>query len=171
MIAVDSKCGGEVKVFMDVVRPDPRLIIMGSGLIAQAVARYARDCGFQVIVVDDAETAKEENFPGATLVNDPYPDSLKRVEVRSSDYVAVLHGETPFELAALRHAAEARPAYIGLLGSANKARKHREQLAKEGFDGKVLDAIHGPIGIEIHAETPEEIAVSILAEIIREKRG
>jgi xanthine dehydrogenase accessory factor len=171
MIPIDSKCGGEVKVFMDVVKPDPRLIIMGSGLIAQAVARYARDCGFQVIVVDDAETAKEENFPGATLVNDPYPDSLKRVEVRSSDYVAVLHGETPFELAALRHAAEARPAYIGILGSANKARKHREQLAKEGFDGKVLDAIHGPIGIEINAETPEEIAVSILAEIIREKRG
>lgn len=171
MIPIDSKCGGEVKVFMDVVKPDPRLIIMGSGLIAQAVARYARDCGFQVIVVDDAETAKEENFPGVTLVNDPYPDSLKRVDVRPSDYVAVLHGETPFELAALRHAVEARPAYVGLLGSANKARKHREQLAKEGFDGKVLDAIHGPIGLEINAETPEEIAVSIVAEIIREKRG
>jgi xanthine dehydrogenase accessory factor len=171
MIAVDSKCGGEVKIFMDIINPDPRLIIMGSGLIAQAVARYARDCGFQVIVVDDSKTAKEENFPGATLVNDPYPDSLRRVEVRSSDYVAVLHGETPFELAALRHAAEARPTYIGLLGSANKARRHREQLAKEGLDGKVLDAIHGPIGLEINAETPEEIAVSIVAEMIKEKRG
>ncbi len=171
MIAVDSKCGGEVKIFMDVIKPDPRLIIAGSGLIAQAVARYARDCGFQVIVVDDADTAREENFPGVTLVNDPYPASLGEVEVRASDYFAVLHGETPFELAALRYAARARPAYIGLLGSANKARRHREQLAKEGLDRGVLDAIHGPVGLDIGAETPEEIAVSIVAEMIKEKRG
>jgi xanthine dehydrogenase accessory factor len=123
------------------------------------------------MVVDDAETAKEENFPGVTLINDPYPDSLKKVDIRPSDYVAVFHGETPFELAALRHAAKARPAYIGLLGSANKARKHKEQLKKEGLDGKVLDAIHGPIGLDINAETPEEISISIVAEIIQKKRG
>jgi len=124
-----------------------------------------------VIVVDDADTAREENFPGVTLVNDPYPASLGEVEVRASDYFAVLHGETPFELAALRYAARARPAYIGLLGSANKARRHREQLAKEGLDRGVLDAIHGPVGLDIGAETPEEIAVSIVAEMIKEKRG
>jgi xanthine dehydrogenase accessory factor len=170
MIAIDSKCGGEVKIFMDIIKPDPRLIIMGSGWIAQAVARYAKDCGFEVIVVDDAPTAKQEYFPGMKVISGKYPESLQMVEVRPSDYVAVLHGETPFELAALRHAAKAKPAYIGLLGSGNKARKHKEQLKSEGFDEKVLDAMYAPIGLEVGAQTPEEIGVSIVAEMIKRKR-
>jgi xanthine dehydrogenase accessory factor len=171
MIAIDSKCGGEVKIFMDIVKPDPRLVIMGSGWIAQAVARYAKECNFEVIVIDDASTARQELFPGMTVVNGKYPGSLAGVEVRPSDFVAVLHGETDFELAALRHAVKAKPAYIGLLGSGNKAKKHREQLKSEGFDGKVLDAMYAPIGLDINAETPEEIGVSIVAEMIKRKRG
>jgi xanthine dehydrogenase accessory factor len=171
MIAIDSKCGGEIKIFMDIVKPDPLLIIMGSGWIAQAVAQYAKNCGFEIIVVDDAATAKQEYFPGMMVVNGKYPESLAGVEIRHSDFVAVLHGETQFELAALRQAVKARPAYIGLLGSANKARKHKEQLKSEGFDEKVLEAIHVPIGVDINAETPEEIGVSIVAEMIRVKRS
>jgi xanthine dehydrogenase accessory factor len=171
MIAIDSKCGGEVKIFMDIIKPEPRLIIMGSGWIAQAAARYAKDCGFKVTVIDDAGTATKDNFPGNTVVNGKYPESLSGVEIRPSDFVAVLHGETQFELAALRHAVKARPAYVGLLGSANKAKKHVEQLKSEGLDEKVLEAMHAPIGIDIKAETPEEIGVSIVAEMIRVKRG
>lgn len=171
MIPIDSKCGGEVKIFMDVVKPEPRLIIMGSGWIAQSVARYAKECGFEVIVVDDADTARQELFPGATIVNGKYPESLAGVEVRPSDFVAVLHGETPFEMAALRHAFKAKATYVGLLGSGNKAKKHREQLKGEGFDEKLLEAMCAPIGLDISAETPEEIGVSIVAEMIKKKRG
>jgi xanthine dehydrogenase accessory factor len=171
MIAIDSKCGGEVKIFMDVLKPEPRLIIMGSGWIAQATARYAKDCGFEVTVVDDADTARRESFPGMTIVDGKYPESLRDVEIRPSDFVAVLHGETSFELAALRHAIKAQPTYIGLLGSANKARRHMEQLRSEGLDEKMLKAMHAPIGIDINAETPEEIGVSIIAEMIQVKRS
>jgi xanthine dehydrogenase accessory factor len=159
-----------VKVFMDIVRPEPRLFVFGSGWIAQSAARYARDCGFEVTVVDDAETATEKNFPGMTMVSGKYPESLAGVGIRQSDFVAILHGETPFELAALRHAARARPAYIGLLGSANKARRHKEQLESEGFDPKFLDTMHAPIGLSIGAETPQEIGISIVAEMIATKR-
>jgi len=171
MISVNSKCGGEVKIFMDVLKPEPRLIIMGSGLIAQAVARYSKDCGFHVTVVDDADTATADNFYGVELVNDAYPESLTKINIRPSDYVAMLHGETDFELAGLRHAVKARPAFIGLLGSRNKAKEHKRQLKKEGHDTTIVDAIKGPIGLEIDAETPEEIAVSIVAELIKVKRG
>ena len=171
MIPVNSKCGGEVKIFMDVLKPEPRLIIMGSGLIAQAVARYSRDCGFHVTVVDDADTATAEYFSGVELVNDAYPESLTKVKIRLSDYVAMLHGETEFELAGLRHAVKARPAFIGLLGSRNKAKEHKRQLKEESHDPETVDAIKGPIGLEIDAETPEEIAVSIVAELIKVKRG
>ena len=155
MIPVNSKCGGEVKIFMDVLKPEPRLIIMGSGLIAQAVARYSIDCGFHVTVVDDADTATADNFPGVELVNDAYPESLTKVNIRPSDYVAMLHGETDF----------------GLLGSGNKAKEHKRHLKEEGYDPETVDAIKGPIGLEIDAETPEEIAVSIVAELIEVRRG
>ena len=140
-------------------------------MIAQAVARYSRDCGFHVTVVDDADTATADNFPGVELVNDAYPESLTEANIRPSDYVAMLHGETEFELAGLRHAVKARPAFIGLLGSRNKAKEHKNQLKEEGYDPETVDTIKGPIGLDIFAETPEEIAVSIVAEIIKVKRG
>jgi xanthine dehydrogenase accessory factor len=171
MIPVNSKCGGEVKLFMDLIKPDPRLIILGSGLIAQAVARYAKDCGFTVIVVDDAKTATAENFPDIILVNSKYPESLRSIDIRTSDYVAMLHGETEFEINGLRYAVVANPAYIGVLGSRNKRREHIKQLKSEGYSDEIVDRIKGPIGLEIDAETPEEIAVSIVAELIQRKRG
>jgi xanthine dehydrogenase accessory factor len=171
MILVDSKCGGEVKIFMDIIKPDPRLIIMGSGWIAQAVARYANDCGFEVFIVDDAKTAIQENFPGMTVINDLYPESLKKVEIKPSDYVALLHGETSFELDGLRHAVNKKPAYIGLLGSKNKLKEHKKQLYAEGFDADLVSIIKGPIGLNINAETPEEIGISIAAELIQKKRA
>ena len=171
MISVDSKCGGEVKIFMDPIYPDPRLVIMGSGLIAQFVARYAQDCGFTVIIVDDAETATQENFPEMKIHDKPYPESLKGVDIRHSDYVAMLHGETDFEINGLRKAVKAMPAYIGLLGSRNKRKEHVKQLKEEGLPEKMVEKIKGPIGLEIEAETPEEIAISIVAELIQQKRG
>ena len=171
MIPVDSKCGGEVKIFMDPIIPDPRLVIMGSGLIAQAVARYALECGFSIIIIDDADTATKDNFPEMTLVNSAYPESLKSIQIRPSDYVAMLHGETDFEIEGLRYAVEAKPAYIGLLGSRNKQKEHVKQLKSEGLDPDAVENIKGPIGIEIAAETPEEIAISIVAELIQQKRG
>ena len=171
MIPVDSKCGGEVKIFMDPINPDPRLVIMGSGLIAQAVARYAVDCGFTVIIIDDEDTATEENFPEMTVVDSTYPESLQSVQIRPSDYVAMLHGETDFEIDGLRYAVNANPAYIGLLGSRNKRKEHVKQLKSEGLDTEAVEKIKGPIGLEIEAETPEEIAISIVAELIQQKRG
>ena len=171
MIPIDSKCGGEVKIFMDPIVPDPRLIIMGSGGIAQSTAKFAHECGFEVIVVDDSDTANFENFPYATIINEAFPDSLKALNIRRSDLVAMLHGETAFELSGLRKAILSNPRYIGLLGSKNKVSEHKKTLKEEGFDQKIVDSIKGPIGIEIGAETPEEIGISIVAELIKVRYG
>jgi xanthine dehydrogenase accessory factor len=171
VIQVNSKCGGEVKVFMDLIKPEPRLIILGSGLIAQAVARYAKDCSFEVIVIDDAKTARKENFKDILLFKDKYPDSLKNLDIKPSDYLAILHGETEFEIAGLRFAVEQNPAYIGLLGSKNKRKSLVNQLLKEGFKVEEVEKIKGPIGINIKAKTPEEIGVSIIAELIQLKNS
>ena len=170
-VAVDSKCGGEVTIFLDVIKPDPRLIVVGSGHIGKPVADLADFVGFEVIVIDDAETATEERFPNAIAVlSGPFEEELERLEIRPSDFVAIVHGETDYELAALRRVLSVGPAYVGLLGSRNKAREHRKLLLSEGYPEEALDGISAPIGVDIAAETPEEIAVSIVAELIEAKR-
>ncbi len=168
----DSKCGGEVRIFLDVIKPDPRLIVVGSGHIGMPVAEFAHRVGFEVIVVDDAKTSTRERFPHAKeILSGPIEEELGRLKVMPSDFVAIVHGATGVELAALRSFLPQGPAYIGLLGSRNKEREHKKQLKSEGFPEEAVDRIKGPIGLEIGAETPEEIAVSIVAELIKAKRG
>ncbi len=170
-IPVDSKCGGEVKIFLDVITPEPRVIIAGSGHIGKPVADLAHIAGFEVVVIDDAVTATLKRFPFAqSIYTGPFEEELKRVEVRHADLTVVVHGETDHELAALRSFLRRRPAYIGLLGSRNKAAEHRRQLLAEGFPRKDVEKISTPIGIDIGAETPEEIAISIVAELIEARR-
>ncbi len=170
-IAVDSKCGGEVKVFLDVIKPDPRLIVVGSGHIGKPLADLAYAVGFEVVVVDDAETATPERFPHARCIHSgPYSKELELVDVKPSDFVAVVHGETDHEIAALRRFLSLGSAYIGLLGSRNKAAKHKRQLIAEGFPEDEVEKIRAPIGLSIDAETPGEIAVSIVAELIEARR-
>jgi xanthine dehydrogenase accessory factor len=159
-----------VKIFLDVIKPDPRLIIIGSGHIAKPLADYAYRIGFKVVVVDDAKTATPERFPTAEIHTGPFEDEIEKVEIRPSDFVAIVHGETGIELTALRSVLGKKPAYIGLLGSSHKASEHKGQLLAEGFKSSLVEAIRAPIGLDIGAETPEEIAVSIVAELIQMKR-
>jgi xanthine dehydrogenase accessory factor len=169
-ISIDSKCGGEVKIFLDPIKPDPRLIVIGSGSIAQALAELANKTGFKVILIDDAETATEENFPYAKIKNGSFREMLNQLEVKPSDFVAIVHGETDYELVTLRRILPMNPAYIGLLGSRNKYTEHTEKLVAEGHPAERVQRIKGPIGLDIGAETPEEIAISIIAELIKERQ-
>lgn len=170
-IAVNSKCGGEVKIFLDVIKPEPRLIVIGSGHVAKPLAELANMVGFEVIVVDDADTATRGRFPTTKeIYSGPFEEELGRVKARHSDFVAIVHGETDHEIPALKSMLRCGPAYIGLLGSMNKIAEHKRQLLEEGFDREELQAIRAPIGLEIGAETPEEIAVSIVAELIGVRR-
>lgn len=170
-VPVNSKCGGEVKVFLDVVKPDHRLIIVGSGHIGKPLADVAHIVGFEVILIDEAATATRERFPHAKqILSGPFNEELERVDARPSDLVAIVHGETDHELPALRRFLPLKPAYIGLLGSKNKAAEHGRQLLSEGFSREDVERIHAPIGLEIGAVTPQEIAVSIVAELIEARR-
>jgi len=170
-VAVDSRCGGEVSVFLDVIKPDPRLVVVGSGHIGKPLAELAHTVGFEVVVVDDAVTTTPERFPQARrLYSGPFDEELARIDVRPYDFVAIVHGETGHEISALRHFLPQRPTYIGLLGSRNKAAEHKKQLIAEGRALEEVDRIRAPIGVDIGAETPEEIAISIVAELIEARR-
>ena len=169
-VSVDSKCGGEATIFLDVIKPNPRIIMVGSGHIAKPLGDLVHMTGFELIVIDDAVTATSERFPNAQILNGDYKESLESVKVYPSDLAVIVHGETEHELAALRRFLPEGLSYIGLLGSRNKAKEHKKQLTEEGFDPSMFKALSSPLGLEIGAETPEEIAVSIIAELIKARR-
>ena len=166
-------CGGETTVFVDVVEPKPKLVIVGSGHVALPTYHLANFLNFNVIVVDNnRETLTKKRFPDAKLIFDRnFTRALKKVKVDCNTYVAVLHGDPNYDLAAVRRFVREQVAYIGLLGSEKKARKLKEILRRDGVSKKSLGKIRAPIGLEIKAQTPEEIAVSIAAELIKKMRS
>jgi len=165
-------CGGEVEVFIDVMEPKPKLIIIGAGHVAKPLATFATHLGFDIVVVDDNEKlASKEQFPMAKeIIAGEYKEILDRVNVSQRDFVVIVHGEPEHDYLALEKMIRKKPFYIGLMGSKTKVNKLLERLKKEGVKDEELKLLHAPIGLDIGAQTPEEIAISILAEIIAEKR-
>ena len=165
-------CGGEITIFIDAIEPKPRLIIIGSGHVGYPLAKLADILGFEIVVVDDnKELATRERFPMAKeiLVGD-FTEILDKVEVRPDDFVVIVHGEPKHDFMALKKMLEREVRYVGLLGSKVKVAKFKERLKKEGVSEDALRNLYAPVGLDIGAQTPEEIGISILAQIIRIRR-
>jgi xanthine dehydrogenase accessory factor len=170
-------CGGSARVFVELLKAAPALVILGGGHVGLALARLGPALGYEVTVADDRrEYAAPERFPGNVRVfqtNRGYelpPEALRAGRER---YVAIVTRCWETDLAALRPwlSAEAPPAkYVGLIGSARKVRGVFEKLRGEGVSEERLRGVHAPIGISVGAVTPEEIAVSILAEMTAARR-
>ena len=165
-------CGGTMTIFMDVIEPKPELLIVGSGHVALQIYKIAELLGFNVTVIDDTKkTLTKSRFPRAKIIyNKSFRKALGTVKTGANTYIAIVHGEPKHDLAAMRRFVKEKTAYLGLLGSANKIAKLGEILRKDGVPTKSIDRIHAPIGLGINARTPEEIAVSIAAELIKERR-
>jgi xanthine dehydrogenase accessory factor len=165
-------CGGELTILADVMEPSPRLIIVGVGHVALPLAKLASTAGFKIIVVDDErKLVTKEHFPMAEdVIAGDYAQVLGDLDVGSRDFAVVAHGEPEHDYAAVKKLIEKNPAYIGLLGSPKKAAILTQRLKAEGVSDAQLKTLHTPVGLDIGAETPEEIGISILAQIIQFKR-
>ena len=164
-------CGGKAEVYIEPIVA-PHIILMGAGHVAKAIAQVGRIAGFGVVVVDDREEyANQERFPGASkIVVAPFEEALLSLPVNRSSYVAILTRTHQQDEACLRQALKTDAAYIGMIGSKTKVRKISARLLEDGFRQEDLNRVHAPIGLEIEAETSEEIAVSVLAQMIQTKR-
>lgn len=172
MIETGLICGGELTVFVDVLEPDSRLIIIGSGHVALPLAKLAEILGFRILIVDDdSEQATKKRFPMVEkIIAGDFTKILSELDISSKDFVVIAHGEPEHDYAALEKMIEKRPEYVGLLGSKTKIEKFLPRLRKQGISEAQLKIIHAPLGLDIGAQTPEEIGISILAEIIQCKR-
>jgi len=161
-------CGGFMEVYVEPVLPDPTLFIFGAGHVSRAVAEAAKPAGFRTAIVDDrARYANPERFPGAdAFFVGPWEEALARLPVSDSSYLFIATREHQFDLLCLRFALQSPARYVGMLGSMKKMRLLFETLQKEGLDPARFKKVFVPAGLDIGSETPEEIAVSIVAELI-----
>ena len=165
---VGMKCGGTADVYIEVVKPTPRLLIIGGGHIGAEVAKLGLNLGFSVTVIDPS--AKAGIFPELVeVIYEPIDKGISRVEISPQTYI-VIATEHKYDELALKAVVDSNAAYIGVVGSSRKAAVIHRNLANEGISKDKLRRVHIPIGLNIGAETPEEIAISIIAEIVRERR-
>jgi xanthine dehydrogenase accessory factor len=166
-------CGGQMDVHVDPLLPAPRLYIIGAGHVGWHLARAANDAEFHVHVVDDREKfANRERFPhAADVVVESIPEWLHRTELPASSFVVIVTRGHQNDLDALRAVAARDLRYVGLIGSRAKVKRIYDALIAEGMPAECLERVHAPIGLNIGAVTPAEIAVSILAELIAVRRG
>jgi xanthine dehydrogenase accessory factor len=171
-------CGGSARVFVELLKAQPSLLVLGGGHVGLALARFGRDMGYDVVVADDrAEYSTAGRFPeGVHAVRTDRNYRLPEGALPSGRdrYVAVVSRCWETDLAALRpFVADGAPPvlYLGLIGSARKVRGVFERLRQEGVPAARLADVRAPIGLAIGAVTPEEIAVAILAEMTAVRRG
>lgn len=163
----------DIEVFVEVIGPAPTLVICGAGPIAEALSDMASRSGFAVDVIDPRQAfVRPERFPMARSVRHGWPDQVLDIDALDGrTYVVSLLHEARFEADLLPLLLRSSVRYIGALGSRRTHASRLDRLRDSGFTEADLDRIHGPVGLDIGAETPEEIAVSILAEMVATRRG
>jgi len=165
-------CGGTLEVFVEPVLPPALLYVFGAGHVAFNLYKVAKIAGFDVIVVDDRESyANRERFPDAReVIADDFEEVTRRLHVPESAYIVIVTRGHRDDMRILRWAVNLSTRYLGMIGSRRKTIAIYKELEQEGIDAEKFASIHAPIGLEIGAVTPEEIAVAIVAEMIAVRR-
>lgn len=166
-------CGGTVEFFIEPINPPPQVVIIGTGHVGRATAHLAKWLGFRVIVNDDrAELVTPEHIPDADVyLPGAFDNHLAEINLNSETYVLLLTRGVQFDVVLLPQLLEAGVAYIGVIGSQRRWTQALKELRERGVAEDKLARVHAPIGLELNAETPEEIAVSIMAEIVMLRNG
>jgi xanthine dehydrogenase accessory factor len=165
-------CGGTLDIFIEPVLPAALLYIFGAGHVAVNLYKVAHNAGFDVIVVDDREAyANRERFPDARqVIADDFDKVTAGLTPSESAYIVIVTRGHRDDMRVLRWAVQTRARYVGMIGSKRKTIAIFKELQKEGLSPDLFERVHAPVGLDIGAVTPEEIAVSITAELIAIRR-
>jgi xanthine dehydrogenase accessory factor len=167
--SVGMVCGGRATIVIEVISAPQKLLVIGAGHVGRAIVEAARDLGFAMTVVDDRpEYLLAERFSGGVatrLTTSDYSTDIPVID--ESTYVVIVTRSHETDLKALRYVLDHRSAYVGMMGSGKKVRATFESLVADGVSPKALEEVHAPIGLDIGSKTPKEVAISVLAEILR----
>ena len=165
-------CGGTLEIFVEPILPQPVLYIFGGGHVSMALAGAASTAGFAIGVIDDREAfANKDRFPMAQAIYTSYEDAFEKLKPNAATYVLIVTRGHKDDLRVLAWAVRTEARYIGMIGSKRKVLSVYKALEAEGFKPQEFERVHAPVGLEIGALTPEEIAISITAELVAIRRG
>jgi len=166
-------CGGTLEVFIDPLTQPQDLIVVGGGHVGKAIVYLAKWLGFRVILSDDREDFCSPNFvPGADeYIHCSLEELSSKIEFSPQSVIILATRNNQVDIRGLPELLAAQSAYIGVISSRRRWKLTEEELLENGIKKKDLDRIHAPIGLDIKAETPEEIALSIMAEVFQVVRG
>jgi xanthine dehydrogenase accessory factor len=166
-------CGGQLSVFIEPVVPQPRLYIFGAGHISKSISKIATLAGFATVIVDNREAfANAERFPEADeIFAKEYEDVFPKLPIRDTSYLVIVTRGHRDDMRVMRWAVGTNAKYIAMIGSKRKVIGVVKELEKEGIPREAFERAFAPMGLDIGAITPEEIAVSIVAEMIAMRRA
>jgi xanthine dehydrogenase accessory factor len=170
-------CGGTLEIFVEPILPRPMVYIFGGGHISAALASVAHQAGFSIGIVDDRDTfANVERFPMSSEIYTSYEDAFEKIRPSSATYIVIVTRGHKDDMRVLSWAVETEsrgfsPRYIGMIGSKRKVASVYKALEMAGVSPSKFERVHAPVGLDIGALTPEEIAVSITAELIAVRRN
>ena len=165
-------CGGTLDIFIEPILPPASLYIFGAGHVSLNLYKVARNAGFDVTIIDDREAyASRERFPEAKeVIAADFEQAMARIEPSESSYIVIVTRGHRDDMRVLRWAVQTQARYIGMIGSKRKTIAIFRELTKEGLPARLFERVHAPVGLDIGAITPEEIAVAITAELIAVRR-
>jgi xanthine dehydrogenase accessory factor len=165
-------CGGKVEIFVEPIIPVPEMVIFGAGHISRQVSRIATIAGFRTTIVDNRPVyANPERFPEAvSIYSDSFEEAFQAIVPTENTYLVIVTRGHQEDENVLRWAVTTNARYVGMIGSKRKIRIIAEHLAGEGIPQEQIERAHMPIGLDVGAVTPEEIAVAIVAEAIQIRR-
>ena len=166
-------CGGQLSVFVEPVVPQPRVFVFGAGHISKSISKIASLAGFATVIVDNREAfASRDRFPEADeIFAEEYEEVFPKLPIRDTSYLVIVTRGHRDDMRVLRWAVGTNAKYIAMIGSKRKVIGVVKELEKEGVSRQAFDRVFAPMGLDIGAITPEEIAVSIVAEMIATRRA
>jgi xanthine dehydrogenase accessory factor len=170
----ENRAYGEAEIFIEVFAPKPKLIIFGGVHTAMPLTQFAQALGFRVTIVDGrGRFATRERFPTADEIIVAWPDeAIAQMKIDASTYVAILTHDPKFDIPALKAlSTTVPPRYIGSMGSRETRKQHFAELRAAGVSDEFLSRVYGPIGLDLGARSPEEMALAIIAEIVAVRYG
>jgi xanthine dehydrogenase accessory factor len=165
-------CGGTVEIFVEPILPQPKLYIFGGGHISMAVARAAAAAGFAIGIADDRVAfANPDRFPMAAEIYTTYQEAYQQIKPNASSFLLIVTRGHKDDMRVLAWAVRTGARYVGMIGSKRKVISVYRALEREGYAAAEFEGVHAPVGLDIGALSPEEIAVSICAELIAVRRN
>ena len=165
-------CGGTLEVFVEPILPQPMLYLFGCGHVSMAVAKAAANVGFAIGIADDREAfANRERFPTAQEIYTTYEDAFAGIHPNAASYLVIVTRGHKEDMRVLSWAVRTDARYIGMIGSKRKVLSVYKALEQDGYRAEEFQRVYAPMGLEIGALSPEEIAISIVAELIAVRRS